>query len=287
MIPFDPSISIEVINQLCIDKYSSGIDIPIYHYTSFDAIKKIIEKNTIIGTELDFSNDKREIEYSVSLLEEFNSKNPIHKDIINKSISNIKSSKYRSNIYISCFSKVPDDLTQWKSKYGDNGKGVCFKINKLRLLSELPAPIQIYDIIYNREQQMELLFMLFNCLYSKIDYLKSNKVNYNSISNLITKHLFYIITLFKEHSWHTEQETRVVSVSNDCDWFNPFEGKTDLGKPFTLFPLVNRDGSLIEEIIIGPCSNNFKDDEDIIRSVISNSVHKTVKIKKSKSPLRC
>lgn len=112
-----------------------------YHYCSLDTLHKIIEGKTIRLSNIDRMNDSNEgkdIEKFV-------------KDIIEDMHESLKEQYYNQRIYISCFSKGKDILSQWRA-YGDNGKGVAIGFD----LSELQIP----EITLNSDYQFGLTHML-------------------------------------------------------------------------------------------------------------------------------
>lgn len=112
-----------------------------YHYCSLDTLHKIIEGKTIRLSNIDRMNDSNEGKD----IEKF------AKDIIDDISESLKELYHNQRIYISCFSKGRDILSQWRA-YGDDGRGVAIGFN----LSELQIP----KIILNEDYQLVLTHML-------------------------------------------------------------------------------------------------------------------------------
>ncbi|CAM3007407.1 Protein of uncharacterised function (DUF2971) [Legionella steigerwaltii] len=93
-----------------------------FHFTSFDNLKKILSSKSLLHTKSNELNDSLEIKYSLQYLSDildkvgFDSSNDFLKQMIERYFEGIE-------IYVTCFSKKVDDLNLWRL-YGDNGLGV-------------------------------------------------------------------------------------------------------------------------------------------------------------------
>lgn len=113
-----------------------------YHYTSLDALFSIIKHQTFRLTNLNSSNDLKELSYDYKeFINEIKTliaeeKNDTEKEILDYYLkwinSDIKKFKNRcsvkDDIYALCLSSKKDNLTHW-DRYADNCKGLCIAIN--------------------------------------------------------------------------------------------------------------------------------------------------------------
>ncbi len=94
---------------------------PMYHYTSFENLEKILSSKLLLHTKSNELNDSLETQYALQYLSEilhkagFKNSNFL-KEMIERYFKNIE-------IYVSCFSETVDDLSLWRL-YADKGLGV-------------------------------------------------------------------------------------------------------------------------------------------------------------------
>lgn len=109
---------------------------PLWHYTSGEALIKIIEGGKLFSTQIACVNDMTEYRYSVELLHEafkrlrprFVSR-PDAKFLLDYIDANISTDTSTSEWFVTCFSSNRDDLSQWRA-YGDgeNGYAIGFDV---------------------------------------------------------------------------------------------------------------------------------------------------------------
>ncbi|HIS14294.1 MAG TPA: DUF2971 domain-containing protein [Candidatus Ornithospirochaeta stercorigallinarum] len=131
---------------LLLDCYSSHpyeFNNPVYHYTSIDAFTKIIEQRKIWMTDFSGSNDLVENRVIYYLLDRICA-NLKAKSIPDEDIylfyKNCKIQIEHTPLFISCFSKQKDLLSQWRG-YANDGKGVAigFKFKPQRFSELYPG----------------------------------------------------------------------------------------------------------------------------------------------------
>lgn len=180
-----------------------------YHYCSLDTLHKIIEGKTIRLSNIDRMNDSNEGKD----IEKF------AKDILDRMDEVLREKYYNERIYISCFSKGKDILSQWRA-YGDDGKGVAIGFN----LSELQIP----EIILNADHQLGLTHMLGRAevIYTskeKIDTINKidttpriRKLNPNGVQGMTTwklnefSEILKLKPIFKDEYFIEEKEVRLI-----------------------------------------------------------------------------
>lgn len=184
-----------------------------YHYCSLDTLHKIIEGKTIRLSNIDRMNDSNEGKD----IEKF------AKDIIEDMHESLKEQYYNQRIYISCFSKGKDILSQWRA-YGDDGRGVAIGFN----LSELQIP----EIILNEDYQLGLTHMLGRAevIYTSTEKEKTvakidttprmRRLNPGGVQAMITGSLnefsevVKLKPIFKDEYFIEEKEVRLIYYCN-------------------------------------------------------------------------
>jgi hypothetical protein len=203
------------------------IDLPdkLYHYTSMENFRKIIESGLfyLFGTHT--MNDYKE---NIVVIEIFNE---IVNDIAtNNSGWNIKElAEYmtrRYNYYFSyvfCLTELYDSLSQWRA-YGDDGNGICIIINTsgLRLDYKLPSQSMpligdhnnknnsfvLHNIIYSKQEQRKIINQLIN----QHEMYKNTKELYNSHWSIdeVGDHIMNYGPIFKIEEFKEEKEWRII-----------------------------------------------------------------------------
>ena len=140
-----------------------------YQYRSIDVFQKIIESKKLRLTSAYHQNDKKElkllldyIEKKIDILYKEDTKQTNIKRI-NKNI--VIDYFLKTDVFISCFSKKGDKLSQWRA-YGNDGRGISigFKFN-----------LKYHNLFYEK------------VCYDNESYIDKNKHDINVIINDIYK----------------------------------------------------------------------------------------------------
>ncbi|MBQ6979648.1 MAG: DUF2971 domain-containing protein [Clostridia bacterium] len=255
----------------------------LYHYTSLQALKSIIENKTIRLTDYRFLNDKTELKYSIEVLHKYllELKDKLkYYDKIIKDLSDLeKGITYTYNVkrvekekillepayhndtkfYILSMTDKSDDLALW-SGYGKTG--CCIKFNSQKL----------FDFFYRIRDRL-FSIGLDNIVRGKIQYgngiANDEKQFLINIFNApeavlnIPYLLNQLCSLRKESAYKYESEYRIGLKYYD-EWFSKTD---DQGKFFANKVFIEKDGffkpqiefngfpienGIIEEITISP-----------------------------------
>jgi Protein of unknown function (DUF2971) len=96
----------------------------LWHYTSFKGLHGIVTEGKLIASSLAYLNDTEEFLYTINpLLEHLDTMGPTLGDLVigvfPKSVPSMVKAVFRQYrgqaLYVTCFSKEPDDLSQWRS----------------------------------------------------------------------------------------------------------------------------------------------------------------------------
>ena len=142
----------------------------LYHYTSIEAFKKIIESGKIHATRYDQMNDESEIQIGVEKLLEFVRKHEVDdsfRDYKNFLISGIEA--YKDDIlevYVLSLSRAADSLDQWRAYARSGGVAIGFDKKKVQegfLCNATPkvSRQQVQKVIRH-----DLKNRLMQCLYT-------------------------------------------------------------------------------------------------------------------------
>lgn len=137
----------------------------LYHYTSWKTLKDIVENHTWRFSSINRTNDLSEDLnlYVKQLLNDKNLINNISDETKQDIIQHIDLDNFYGvkNYFIACFSTEEDDLGQWRTSYGDYGRGVCIGINSAfftnHLYLEDCKKLGWVDIAYDIQTQKQRL----------------------------------------------------------------------------------------------------------------------------------
>jgi len=147
---------------------------PIFHYTSLEGFKGIIESQDFWLTESSFLNDSTEIHHGLELAREVftefaeNNNGPISELLDGFSTLD---KKLRPRTNIACFSSARDNLSQWRA-YSGSGIGVSLGFTQQDFLYKtgFPRSCQLVPVLYSDSEKRSLwktFAMLFNEAYRK------------------------------------------------------------------------------------------------------------------------
>lgn len=281
-----------------------------YHYCSLDTLHKMIEGKTIRLSNIDRMNDSNEGKD----IEKF------AKDIIEDIPDSLKEQYYNQRIYISCFSKGNDILSQWRA-YGDDGRGVAIGFD----LSELQIP----EIILNSDHQLGITHILGRAeviytstekedIINKIDTTpRKRSVNPGGVQGMTTgsinefSEIIKLKPIFKDEYFIEEKEVRLIYycmdsnfIENKCLPLNYSHGSNYDYKLNDKFRYIIRNSKivdyielniakenenisnkLIKEIVLGPKSSIDKDDYILKKFLKDNGLGEVI-ISKSQGSYR-
>ena len=206
-------------------------------------------------------------------------------------------SRGQRSVYISCFSKKPDLLSQWRA-YAEDGTGVSigFDLKKLSDATNILLKEVIYtnDVVYeNKENDVLITADIIGMVISENNITKKEEQLEVFLHELIPELAKYKNPAFKE------EEVRLIycddlKFENMLDKYHALEGEQrpiKLDSDFrvtgnndiTEFVKLDFDPSAIKKIYIGPkCSLSENDVSNIINKIIG----KKIAVKKSKASYR-
>lgn len=274
----------------------------IYHYTTIEALDKIIldttnadKKICLLASNYEYVNDPYEIshgfEVSCKYLPEVESALDIAPEDriaekVNASLSNIKKETLFSpdsdlSLYITCFSENKDCLPMW-NMYGNNGSGISLGLHWAPCLF---SPERLRKVMYDNDRDgiVEFLKTYYKHQKDQIrDTMKKGDIRF------ITSALFrYVGAYIKHHKYAYEAEYRYVIhkelITKTADGYTEkikFRVRNGDLIPYCelFFP-----SSVLEQIIIGP-TRNFARTENALKMFLRARNLQSVKIIRSEVP---
>jgi len=249
-----------------IDKYVyfktniQGMDF-LYHYTDLNGILGIFNTKSLWASNAFFLNDSSEISYGLNLSHDlFNNfyqslKSEKAKNILKNLYDDYSGFVLSSNLFLVSFCEDGDLLSQWRG-YALNSDGISLRFN-LQVIRTLPQ-INLYKVVYNKDEQSKIVNFLFVLLEDLMDYLEKTKTKsflhyFNYWITIFTT----IILTFKDNSFSEEKEWRLIYNHNAVGNNKSIEYRirNNYILPYIKIEKLNLM-NLISSILIGPSSNN-------------------------------
>lgn len=264
-------------NQLS-DKLPPVTASTLYHYCSGSTLNAILQNKTIRACDVDKMNDYLEFKWGLEVLKDAIklSEDETSEEFTSSIRDHVDQSLGKFVPVIACFSTDGDVLSQWRA-YADDGEGfsIGFSTDALRSF-----PGNIYNVVYDRGQQLQLLRD-----HLKSEFKRWNKCKDNDKEDCAKYTALTIaadLCLFKNSAFAEEKEARLVYLlqsSSDDDGFDqlsdPAEGMNDgvsecvslshllkggLIVPYCDIKSTDPDENLINEVIIGPKNKSTERD---------------------------
>lgn len=199
----------------------------LYHYTNAQGLIGIIESGVLHASNLKAVNDKGELEYGFDL---------IKKALIARAVSFKEGTIGRKlfqhytefvnpyavvgqyglclDVYSVAFCEEGDSLPQWRA-YSERCSGCSIGFSGFDLSKTFDEGIVLVPVIYDQEQQSEIIGTLMKALESVIPHLEvANECERDMCFTAATYHvglLFsYIGTVFKSPDFRSEREWRII-----------------------------------------------------------------------------
>ena len=234
----------------------------LYHYTSAQSLLYILEGGSIWSSKIQYMNDSKEFSHAIDIanryISRYKTKNSdkVSSNIGNK-ISEILERISNMNIFVACFSEVPDSLGQWRG-YCPPSLGYCIGFNS----EELEA------------QAMEQGFLLHRCIYDVAEkervvshwvtaLIKTLSKAYTSEQDLeaffwqhgraYVDEFIGIASVMKHEAFSDEKEWRLISmVSSDNQRMGLRVGKSMLIPYVPIALNYSKDKCLLWNLTVGP-----------------------------------
>jgi len=283
---------------------ATKVEQPLYHYTSFDAFQNILRSNEMWLSTHDGTNDLTEVNHGLDIAADeadriARTNGDVHGYL--KGLSRFLRARLPLEpfkIYLGCFSKRGDDLSQWraygKDAGGTDAAGVCFALTPeffgIRGNKDTNPPndrcwvAQVnYDPKVNEEQARsaitEAMKHVRRCVGNKPPSLRGVSTFLNRMGANATLPLMWDAFTSKHPSFFAEEEVRLI-VGMDVEILKPYINAH--GKLPT--PIDFREGWL-HSVVAGPKSPT--DAVERLEKLLNDlGLHRPNMVSRSRIPLR-
>jgi hypothetical protein len=285
-----------LLNQL---NWKAHPDLTVWHYTSGPGLISIIESGSIYATQVACLNESTEIRYAASkvrealteLLPTLTDGNP-ETQFVKTFIEGLTDTDSIPNnnrlpYFVSCFSSLRDDLSQWRSYGGgENGYAIGIKVRDLWQLNSLVAQV-VYDADVHAQlaKQVADATVGFYLGGLEANVPKWNEVFLNSWDYALTQ----IAPVVKDPGFELENEVRVIHQLQEVELpeLRILQRKTMMSRhlPMKFRSTNTPDSSLlpIQEVIVGP-SRHKEISRISVDSLLVRHGYPTDLVKVSKRP---
>jgi hypothetical protein len=278
----------------------------IYHYTTYEGIKSILETRKLRYTDYRYINDPTEIKYGQEIvIEALLESDIVYKYHLTKNIKNFFNNfDFQMSIYVSCFSKTRDKLAIWRY-YASNGTGFAIGFNNFPTADHLnikPKPVRIItEVMYGKEEPKEFLKKFIE-EYLKVFEEALNRLkeaNKNQFCSFLVEldarlmaQFISLLPSLKDDSFKDENEVRIFYPEGELigyyidDRYREFIPIPKNRTPFVHSlqgnkPVVSPhqfDHTDISEIWVGPCCE-FSEARNWLRQLLSDNGYRLNEVK--------
>lgn len=283
----------EIIDGILEEKKLKYIGDSVYHFTSGQALKSMIETRSLWLSERQYMNDVKEVDYTKSIISNYLNKKNKGSYITKKEINEYVD--FQDNQYVFSTCTKSDLVNMWN--YYTNGQGIsdsfCIEFDRKKLkdiflaYQEENGNFYFGQVIYNKRDQEEIISETLEKLIEKSTDEICSKEQRMVLFEKYNYIVEYFYSLCKQEGHSAEKEYRFVFCSNEN---YEFEYKRGLFVPTRKIYLeeISKDLKLpIKSIMFGP-NHYSKIGEQSLRNFLRKNGYqdKEVDITKSMLSLR-
>lgn len=288
--------------QLCVDefvrelrkKHPARIEIPketLYHYTTIQGLKGIIEDKELWLTDVRFLNDPDEINAGMSVvdkglgaaIESFSSDKP-EREFLSQLKEIWKGFGFPNHhTFVTSLTEAGDDLSQWRL-YGDGGKGCAlgFDLSTSESVDSVRPSVMILRCFYSEDEFFSTV-LEFGREFAKgaVKYAKHYGGFASTVDNAcrdllvgggsyFVEQMLGLATRYKSKGFEPENEWRFVYIcpANTAGTGLKFRTRGERLIPYKSFSIRNEEGAensiTLVEVLVGP-SGDYEE-----RKTVSN-----------------
>lgn len=199
----------------------AGTRAQLYHYTSSEGFRGIIEGNNLRFADPLFLNDGSEVHYANDVLHgalsNLDGLTRREEEFARRVVERIQNTAIQFRPIIFCLSEEPDLLNQWRD-YGKDVVAYCIEFETISLLTyDWGFPCQIVKINYDRDSQQLIVQKLLNETAGIFRKYRSSLFNRDFASKVLDAALAEIwgaLISFKNPAFAAEREWRLLAYSS-------------------------------------------------------------------------
>lgn len=262
----------------------------LYHYTTAEGVRGIVENREFMATKSDFLNDKLEFQYAVEVMERLTEKYIVHASLRERFFSRLKQEIERMGIitpvcdvegdchmeglsfYVVAFSKLQNNALLW-AEFTDF-KGYCLEFDYTKLVEGFQHRVFLHGtVIYDEEEQMNgLLESLLSCIRNLQDggmndlegFFEEDAVVSDASLQKLAEEMAVVVSVyamfFKKGFFEGEEEYRFVfpPLINELGMAKPkFRLLDQIFLPYIMVEFDRKQESIpMESVMVGAKNNS-------------------------------
>ena len=208
----------------------------VYHYTTADGFAGIVNDGFVRATNFSFLNDPSEVKHGFGLACDFlgemvqslpESRRPLVEKII-KSLD----SEAIAEVYVSCFTRLEDDLSQWRA-YGSAAVerfAVGFDVEELDALSEPNTTFA--EVIYEKAEQIDRIRFFVDRTLGFIDRDNLKPERWPVLAAAVAQMIARVLPELKDVAYKNEKEWRLIHWQSRVDGTPEIDASRGILRPF-------------------------------------------------------
>jgi hypothetical protein len=189
----------------------------LYHYTTASGLAGIVADKAIRATNFSFMNDPSELQYGRRLVEEATQvasyglakiRRPIFTEVVKRFDAEVLSAE----VYVSCFTRLEDDLSQWRSYWSASIErySLGFDSETLAEIGRSHDNMRFTRILYDENEQYARLAFVTQRVAEFIERECPTSDETTELINYTAKHLARLLPMFKNPAYQREEEWRLI-----------------------------------------------------------------------------
>jgi hypothetical protein len=244
------------------------LDQPIYHYTSADAFRSVIETGEVWATNAAYLNDSGELSYPVRLaqgvLDEFLAAEPDHevRGFIAGVDSDLALHSFYKSWYVTSFSSRGDLLSQWRAYCPRGGYSIGFDGPRIAASLKRRAGHYFGPVVYKESSQLAKIREIVQEHVQEFRQLISSDADKSEHQHTREMQLYLALGLseafifFKSPAFREEREWRLARHDFAEEETPRFRDRRGLLTPFIATSLAEKDGRLpLHRVFVSPLSD--------------------------------
>lgn len=210
-----------------------------FHYTTAAGLEGIVRQGSLRATNFSFMNDPSELQYGRDLIQEvlsdrLNAAEGDKETFLEYTGINFNS-EMLSEVYVCCFTKLEDDLSQWRA-YGGNVAeryAVGFDAEEIQSLASRDENTFLARVNYDLDRQVERISDVLDKGITFVQEHRPRAADLIKFGEAAAARLARIAPSFKTPAYEPESEWRIVHWGKANDKLRPrFDAARGVLRPY-------------------------------------------------------
>jgi hypothetical protein len=212
------------------------VPVCVYHYTTAAGFDGIVRDRSIRATNFSFLNDPSEVTYGLTfarkLLEASKSSIAADKVALIDQILTFLDAAVAFEVYVACFSKHEDDLSQWRA-YGTGQERYAIGFDTEALDALTPGPdAKFVRVLYEEPEQTERVRFFVERVLKFVDDENVPIHQWTVLAEAVAQFIADVLPELKDKAYENEGEWRIVLRRSATDDAPEVDASRGVLRPF-------------------------------------------------------